>query len=108
MKVVFIGNGAFVGWATGVSPGAGESAGAATLSQRLGPRSSAGMAGGSLIQRRIQSASRREPTSVRSAATLPPAAPTWWQLRQPWASIVDLTCASLAGSAWPLLKPLEL
>src|SRR5436309_3533256 len=100
MYVVFIGR----AWGVAVGPAFGPGVsrlGVGASSHRFGPRWVEGTDLGSLIHLRSQSAVRLLPTSVRSAATLPPPLPRLWQLRQPLVSISCLTCAILLVSLKP-------
>src|SRR5438874_13104161 len=90
MYVWFIGNA--WGVAVGAELGPGVSRlGVGAISQRLGPRSRAGTDLGSLTHLCSQSSVRLLPTSLRTAPTAPPPLPSWWQLRQPLASMSCFT-----------------
>src|SRR3954452_21990098 len=100
MYVLFIGK----AWGVAVGPALGPGVprlGVGAISQRFGPRSVEATDLGSLIHLRSQSDVRLLPTSLRTAATAPPALPSWWQLRQPLVSMSCLTWAILFGSWKP-------
>src|SRR5262245_20580085 len=91
--VVFIWN--TIGVAVGAEFGPGVSRlGVGAMSHRFGPRSVGSTALGFFIQSCNHAAVRRLPTWLKSAATVPPALPIRWQLRQPFSSIKFLTSAS--------------